>query len=305
MNSGLPPVPGSATGAKACFALTAVMLLGLPATAQQASDKYRSPLIFSSTPPPQRAAPTCTEPRIEVVPIRGGLTRIAIETPCRPQQLVIFTYAGAIFIKQLDDAGRTAFTLDCFAGDRETVTIRFEDQTTVVRQPIVEEDMRDFSKVTIVWSGAVDLDLHAFEYSATFGGPGHVWSEQPRSLGEVTAERDGRGHGFLSTASAGGEIGMKMEVYTFVHQRGEAAGFVKLAVDYKSRGRRPRAGSATVATSLSCASRPTSWNATARSARSTSHSRPSLAVSRSALVRKLTRDSSPNSSSVDRPASNW
>src|SRR5215813_11747025 len=102
---------------------------------------------------------------------------------------VIFTYAGAIFIKRLNDAGRTAITLDCFAGDRETVTIRFEDQTTVARQPIVEEEMRDLSKVTIVWSGAVDLDLHAFEYSATFGGPGHVWSEQPRSLGEVTAER--------------------------------------------------------------------------------------------------------------------
>ena len=226
-------------GAKACFALTAVMLLGLPATAHQGSDKYQSPLIFSLTPPPQRAAATCIEPRIEVVPIRGGLTRIAIETPCRPRQLVIFTYAGAIFIKRLNDAGRTAITLDCFAGDRETVTIRFEDQTTVVRQPIVEEDMRDLSKVTIVWSGAVDLDLHAFEYSATFGGPGHVWSEQPRSLGEATAERDGRGHGFLSTASAGGEIGMNMEVYTFVHPRGEAAGFVKLAVDYKSRGATP------------------------------------------------------------------
>jgi hypothetical protein len=124
------------------------MLLGLPATAQQASDKYRSPQISSLTPLPQRAAPTCTEPHIEVVPIRGGLTRIAIETPCRPQQLVIFTYAGAIFIKQLDDAGRTAFTLDCFAGDRETVTIRFEDQTTVIRQPIVEEDMRELTKYT-------------------------------------------------------------------------------------------------------------------------------------------------------------
>ena len=76
--------------------------------------------------------------------------------------------------------------------------------------------MRDLSKVTIVWSGAVDLDLHAFEYSAAFGGPGHVWSEQPRSLGEVTAERDGRGHGFLSTASAGGEIGSPIGAYGIV-----------------------------------------------------------------------------------------
>jgi hypothetical protein len=173
------------------------------------------------------------------MPLSGGRTRIIVDTPCRAQQLVIITYAGAVFIQPLDDAGRTRFTLDCFAGDGEPVTIRFEDQTTFVQHPIVDEGMRDFSKVAIVWSSTVDLDLHAFEYSATFGGPGHVWSGQPRSLGEAVTERDGRGHGFLSTATAGGEIGMNIEVYTFVHQRGEAAGVVKLAVEYKSRGPKP------------------------------------------------------------------
>ena len=32
---------------------------------------------------------------------------------------------------------------------------------------------------------------------------------------------------------------MNVEVYTFVHPRRQAAGFVKLAVDYRSRGGRP------------------------------------------------------------------
>jgi hypothetical protein len=214
---------------------------GLPAAAQQEAESFRAPVTSSLAPlpEPERGTPACAEPRVELVALRGGRTRVAVDAPCRAQQLAIFTYAGAIFIKSLDQDGRTAFTLDCFAGDSEPLTIRFEDQTTVVRRPVVGEDMRDFSKVAIVWSSTVDLDLHAFEYSATFGSQGHVWSEQPRSLDEAASARDGRGHGFLSTASAGGEIGMNMEVYTFVHQRGEAGGVVKLAVEYKSRGAKP------------------------------------------------------------------
>src|SRR5262249_45128711 len=140
----------------------------------------------------------------------------------------------------LDGLGRAELVLDCFAGDREAVALSFDDKTTVYRQPVVGEDMRDFSKVTIVWTSAVDLDLHAFEYAAAFESPGHVWTKQPRSFEEAaTGQGDGRGHGFLSTISAGTELGMNMEIYTFVHQHGESPGIIKFAVDYVSRGSRP------------------------------------------------------------------
>src|SRR5262249_37413778 len=145
----------------------------------------------------------------------------AVDTPCRADQLVTFTYAGAVFIQWLDARGHATFVLDCFAGEDERVSITFEDGATVVQRPLVGADIRNLSKVAIVWSSSVDLDLHAFEYSAGFGSPGHVWSEHPRSLDEATAEgdQDGRGHGFLSTMGAGGAVGMNLEVYTFVHQR--------------------------------------------------------------------------------------
>ncbi|MBO0766112.1 MAG: hypothetical protein J2P50_16195 [Hyphomicrobiaceae bacterium] len=211
----------------------------LPVAAQEGADELEPPLTSSLAPVPARTAPACAEPSIEMAPLRGGRTRIAVDSPCRPQQLVIFTYAGAVFIRSLNELGRAAFILDCFAGDGETVTINFEDHTALVRRPVIGEDMRDFSKVAIVWSSTIDLDLHAFEYSATFGSPGHVWAGRPRSLEEASAERDGRGHGFLSTVGAGGEIGMNMEVHTFVHQRGEAPGVVKLVVDYSTRGGKP------------------------------------------------------------------
>jgi hypothetical protein len=219
-----------------------IMLPAPPAAAQQAADTFRTPFTSSLVPLlPKGPAPACGEPHVDITPVRGGRTRIALDSPCRAQELVIFTYAGTVFIQSLDEVGRAAFLLDCFAGDSEPVTIRFEDRTTIVRHPIVDDDMRDFSKVAIVWSSTVDLDLHAFEYSATFGSPGHVWSGRPGSLEEASAQAqaDDRGHGFMSKVGAGGEIGMNLEVYTFVHRRGQHGGFVKLAVDYKSRGNRP------------------------------------------------------------------
>jgi hypothetical protein len=185
----------------------------------------------------------CVEPRIDVSSLRGGLAQFAIDAPCRADQLVTLTYAGVVFIQALDSQGRADFVLDCFAGDDERVNIGFEDGTTAVRLPAVGDDLRNISKVAIVWSSTVDLDLHAFEYAAGFASPGHIWSEHPGTLGEARAksEQDGRGHGFLSTVGAGGEIGMNLEVYTFLHQRAEPGGLVKLAVDYRTRGSKPEA----------------------------------------------------------------
>src|SRR5262249_12397803 len=96
-----------------------------------------------------------------------------------------------------------------------------------------------FSKVAIVWSRTVDLDLHAFEYAAAFGSPGHVWAERPRSFDAAAVLRDGRGHGFMSTVGAGGGVGMDVEVYTFVHPHDQAPGLGKLAGDCASGGLKP------------------------------------------------------------------
>ena len=174
------------------------------------------------------------------MPERGGRTRVAIDTPCRAEQSVVLAYAGAVFIRLLDTHGSGEFVLDCFAGEAEAVTFSFEDNTKIVRQPVAA-DMREISKVAIVWTDTVDLDLHAFAYAAEFNGPGHVWSGNPGSFDEAStrARQDGRGQGFLSTTGAGGEIGMNFEVYTFVHQAGQTPGSVKLVIDYKTRGSRP------------------------------------------------------------------
>lgn len=225
---------------KICLGLSAVLVPMVPAEARQLAQNSRafaSPALPSATLAREKA---CDEPRVQLMPERGGRTRIAIDTACRAQQFVVLEYAGVVFIRLLDANGSDLFVLDCFAGEVETIAIKFEDNTKIVRQPVAA-DMRDVSKVAIVWSDGVDLDLHAFEYAAEFGGAGHVWSGEPGTQEEASARalRDGRGQGFISTSGAGSEIGMNFEVYTFMHRPGQTTGAVKLAVDYKTRGSRP------------------------------------------------------------------
>lgn len=186
----------------------------------------------------KRIASACGEPEIALSPEPGGLTRIAVASPCRAGELVSITYADATFVERLDGGGRAKTMLDCFAGEAP-ITLVFEDGTSITRQSVTD-DLTNYSKVAVVWSSSVDLDLHAFEYAAASGDTGHISPSTPLSLAEAEtrAKIEKRGHGFLSSASNGTAIGMNVEVYTFIHYAREKPAGVKIGVDFATRGAR-------------------------------------------------------------------
>lgn len=201
--------------------------------------------IETAFPHPRLRAPAtlaqpiaaCGAPEIALTAEAGGLTHISVGSSCRAGELVTISYADATFVERLDRDGRSAMALDCFAGDAAPITIAFEDGTSVVRQPVTD-DLTRYSKIAILWSSSVDLDLHAFEYAAAANDAGHVWSGHALSFAEAEtiARNERRGHGFLSTAGTGKSIGMNVEVYTFVHYPHEKPAGVKMGVDFVTRG---------------------------------------------------------------------
>ncbi|MCG8597406.1 MAG: hypothetical protein MI785_23960 [Kiloniellales bacterium] len=188
----------------------------------------------------QLAQESCGEPTITVLPLSGGRTQFSITDPCRAGQTVTFTYVGVPFQRRMDSAGRLDFILDCFAGDGSPVQIGFQDGSTFSRNAVAR-DMGRVSKVSVLWSANVNLDIHAFEYAAGFGKPGHVWAAAPSSPEDARsmARAEGRGRGFISHVSDGGNAGSHLEVYTFWHHRRQNSGVVRLALDYASRGSMP------------------------------------------------------------------
>ncbi|MFZ4808707.1 MAG: hypothetical protein ACOYLQ_15745 [Hyphomicrobiaceae bacterium] len=259
MNLAQPSRPVGSSGGTRPRVLGALLgcVLGWSGAAVAASAGEKIPFVHGrlvspvAAGPARTPSPPCLSPRISFRPVGLGLTEIAVRSDCRAGQDMIIDYAGASFIQNLDDTGRATFVLDCFAGYGELISIRFIDRTEVMRLP--PEQTARLTKVAILWSSGVDLDLHALEFGATFGDARHVWAGKspPSERTQNAPGADRRGRGLVTTSSRGQNLGTSAEVYTYEHGPDEPAGSIRFAVDFVSRGDRasgdfcgdaPRAG---------------------------------------------------------------
>lgn len=201
-------------------------------------------------PLPQRAAiavpalprngTPCPTPEIETVPLSGGRMRVDITSPCRAGQIATLRYGPYGIGQALDGSGKASMLLDLFLGKDEKATAEFQDGS---RRPLtlVAKDLAQVSKVAVVWRAAINLDLHAFEYTAKAGDSGHVWSGATPTVEAVADKvaKSGRGQGFMSSTADASTAGDRIEVYTFWHGNGEHRGVVTMALDYETRGDKP------------------------------------------------------------------
>ena len=150
-------------------------------------------------------------------------------------------YAGIEFMRRLDDGGNLTTQIDCIAGDGFPADLIFEDGSRSSLQ-VMALDLARVTKIAVLWRAPVNLDLHAFEYAAKPGKPGHVWAGAPSSAraSEAGTAETRRGRGFMSSLSTGAEGGTKLEVYTFWRSPEQKGGVVSMALDYESRAREPQ-----------------------------------------------------------------
>lgn len=217
-----------------------------PETVAQARAPIRAGLMYAgaagvaapAVKPPEQG---CGAPRISTLALPAGRMSIAVEDTCNPGTAVTVRYGAYQFNRKLDTAGRALVELDLFLGLRPQLSIRFANGNEH-KLAIETHDLDKVSKVAIVWSAPVNLDLHAFEYAALNGEAGHVWAQAPSSMEKAVAAdpKAGRGRGFMSNTDLGGGSGHKVEVYTFWHVPGQQSGTVSMAVDFQSRGSIPR-----------------------------------------------------------------
>lgn len=178
------------------------------ASAPAAPSPTPPPLVQKAavTPPPnpvvkKLAAGACGVPETKTEPLAAGRMQLTLVSSCRAGQEIVWSYGGAEFAAKLDAAGKLDVIVDCFAGATTPVDMTLADGTEL-SLPVTALDLDKVTKVAVIWRAAVDLDLHAFEYAAQAGEPGHVWSGGPGSLDAARERLDkaSRGAGFLSTA---------------------------------------------------------------------------------------------------------
>jgi hypothetical protein len=186
------------------------------------------------------AAAQCAS-SINVEPMSAGLARLTITASCFPSQKLRLRYDTVELVRTLDGNGRLTMLFDCFLGDKVPLTVSVQDGPAIPVQ-LQTLDLDRITMVAVSWKGAVNLDLHAFEYAAKLSDENHVWPGAPSSRWQAEERKrgDNRGHGFISFASDGTSEGDQLEVYTFVHEANQSSGAVTLALDYESRARRPQ-----------------------------------------------------------------
>lgn len=177
----------------------------------------------------------CRNPTIQSEPLAGGLARVSVQSPCYKGQFGVAEYGSVIFIGTFDASGTWQFVIDGFLGGQE---VKFSFGPVTVKQKLDFGNLDQLTKVAIVWSDRIDLDLHAFEYVSTLASSDHRHAGSPGSYADAqrTGGSTGRAHGYLSATSNGSLVGTNFETYTLVHHARGGRGTIKLAIDFASRG---------------------------------------------------------------------
>ncbi|MBX9924741.1 MAG: hypothetical protein K2Y05_00135, partial [Hyphomicrobiaceae bacterium] len=185
------------------------------------------------------AAPCTETPKTTVTPMIGGRIQLTVDSPCRRGQSIDLRYGEQTRSLPLDpNGGKGATIVDLYLGAGQDVTISTSDGKQAVVATGAESNAGEYSKVALIWSKPVDLDLHAIENNAQIGAPGHVYSKAPRTAEEAKSQAatSGRGAGFLSTSSDGTTGDSHVEVYTFFHSPDQQFGAIPFAIENATRG---------------------------------------------------------------------
>ena len=184
---------------------------------------------------------TNCKPDIQMEALDGGLSKITILSECHRGEDVKLTYADVNFVRNIDSEGKAIFVLDGFAGNKVPVEFLFNDGQQFTKIPALK-DIENLTKIAVLWTSKHDIDLHAFEYTASQNSLGHLWDGNKSSHTKASekVKSSGKGHGFISSSHNVTKYpNQKLEVYTFIHAPQQTGAVVKLGLSYKKVDERP------------------------------------------------------------------
>ncbi|RMD91417.1 MAG: hypothetical protein D6811_08960, partial [Alphaproteobacteria bacterium] len=174
-------------------------------------------------------------PMLSAAPAPAAMIEMTLTAPCRGGQGVEISAGPLNFTATLDMLGTLKAAVPAMS-EATALVARFVDGEEVSAE-IVTPEAAQFRRVALLWQGAGSgLHIHALEFGADYGEPGHVWAGAPRTPEDALA---GRG-GFLTRLgdrggdAHDGQQGAQArfaEVYTFPAEAGLRDGVVRLSVE--------------------------------------------------------------------------
>lgn len=141
--------------------------------------------------------------------VSAGAELVAsLSSPCRPEQRFLVEHAGLIFTAETDLDGVANFVVPALTTNA-IVSVSFPDGGSAVDRETVE-GMSNMTRVGVVWTDPIDLNLHTSEFDAKPDSENYIWAENTRDY--RLARRSGGGY-LTQLGPTEGE-GVRAEVYT-------------------------------------------------------------------------------------------
>ncbi|SMO70259.1 hypothetical protein [Ruegeria faecimaris] len=131
--------------------------------------------IESSRSEPVNPIDCTLSARATAVP--GAAARLVVNAPCHSNESVEIHHSGLTVTQRTDAVGRMDMTIPALS-EYAIFLISFEDQHGTVATTHIA-DIANYERIALQWQGETDLQIHALEFGASYGGNGHVSAETP------------------------------------------------------------------------------------------------------------------------------
>jgi len=156
----------------------------------------------------------------------GAIVALDIMDPCQPHSRVVIEHSGLNLTGRTDVMGLLTMDVPVFENPA-FFTVRMPDGASDSSLALVP-DLGSYYRVAVQWNEDRSLELHAMEFGATYGDPGHIWLDQ---AGSVDRAVSGEGGFVMQVGSADVPLPMLAQIYSFPRDTLGDAGNVRLTIE--------------------------------------------------------------------------
>ncbi|SDI80733.1 hypothetical protein [Aliiruegeria lutimaris] len=198
----------------------AVAALGRPATQAYAS---RLAELLPEPEPEPEPAPLC-EASLTAKAKPSAMLALEITAPCEAGKRVEIRHEALVFAETLDSSGKLQIQMPVLR-EAAHVTAQFSDGQVLATSAVIP-DLAEFERIGLQWQGETGVELHAFEFGAARGHPGHIHAGNPRSPRRAEL----LGAGFMVKLGSA-QDGPQAEIYSFPAADAQYEGMVRMSVE--------------------------------------------------------------------------
>ncbi len=190
-----------------------------------ATDAVETPEPLITPIPEVAEAPAC-DTTLTATPTDLAMVELTLADDCRPDAVVSIHHQGMMFHALTDGNGNLTVTVPALATEAFFIAAYDDGEGAVAITGVPSLAMYD--RAVLQWQGEDDVQLHAFEFGASYGENGHIWAA---SAADPTRAVAGLGGFLTSLGDASVPDALMAEVYTFPSGIALRDGAIEISVE--------------------------------------------------------------------------